>query len=106
MVYVKDTLGHYVIDNATHRKFLGLQNVEQLEGKTAFDLYPKELAEKIRADDQAVLESKFPLLNREEQFTNLRGEKILVSTSKIPYRDEQGVIVGLVCTSRIISEKR
>jgi PAS domain S-box-containing protein len=106
LVYVKDTLGHYVIDNATHRKFLGLQNVEQLVGKTVFDLYPKELAEKIRADDQAVLESKFPLLNREEHFTNLRGERFLVSTSKIPYRDEQGVIVGLVCTSRIVGEKK
>jgi PAS domain S-box-containing protein len=106
LVYVKDTLGHYVIDNATHRKFLGLQNLEQLVGKTAFDLYPKELAEKIRADDQAVLDSKFPLLNREEHFTNLRGEKILVSTSKIPYRDEQGVIVGLVCTCRLLGEKK
>jgi PAS domain S-box-containing protein len=106
LVYVKDTLGHYVIDNATHRKFLGLQSAEQLVGKTVFDLYPKELAEKIRADDQAVLDAKFPLLNHEEYFTNLRGEKVLVSTSKIPYRDEQGVIVGLVCTSRILGEKK
>jgi PAS domain S-box-containing protein len=106
LVYVKDTHGHYVVDNAAHRKFIGLQNSEQLVGKTAFDFYPRELAEKIQADDRAVLDSKFPLLNREEHFVNLRGEKTLVSTSKIPYRDEEGVIVGLVCTSRIIGERK
>jgi PAS domain S-box-containing protein len=106
LVYIKDTQGRYVIDNATHRNFLGLQRVGQLVGKTAFDFYPRELAEKIRADDQAVLDSKLPLLNREEYFTNLRGEKTLVSTSKIPYRDEEGNIVGLVCNSRIIGERK
>jgi PAS domain S-box-containing protein len=106
LVYVKDTHGHYIVDNAAHRKFLGLQNVEQLVGKTAADFYPRELAETISADDQAVLSSKLPLLNREEHFTNLHGEKTLVSTSKIPYRDEQGNIVGLVCTCRIIGERK
>ena len=106
LVYVIDTQGHYVVDNAAHRNFLGLRTVEQIAGKTAFDFYPRELAERIRADDQAVLEARIPVLDREEQFTNHRGEKIPVSTSKVPYRDEQGKIDGLVCISRIIGERK
>jgi len=106
LVYVKDTQGRYVVDNTTHRAFLGLRTAADIVGKTAFEIYPREIAERIRADDQAVLEAKVPLLNREEQFTNHRGEKTLVSTSKVPYRDEQGNIVGLVCISRIISERK
>ena len=102
LVYVKDTQGRYVVDNATHRKFLGLSIPEQVAGKTAYDFYSREMAERIRADDQAVLEAKTPVLNREEQFTNIRGEKTTVSTSKIPYRDDEGKIAGLVCISRII----
>jgi len=102
LVYVKDTQGRYVADNPTHRAFLGLRSVEDIVGKTAFDFYPRELAERIRADDEAVLEAKVPVLNREEQFTNRRGETIRVSTSKVPYRDEQGSIAGLVCISRIL----
>ena len=105
LVYVKDTQGHYVVDNAAHRNFLGMQTVEQVVGKTAFDFYPREHAERIRADDQAVLEGKTPVLNREEQFMNHRGEKTQVSTSKVPYRDEQGKIIGLVCISHIIGDR-
>ena len=105
-VYVKDTEGRYVLDNPTHRAFLGLRTAEDIVGKTAFDFYPRELAERIRADDQAVLAAKVPLLNREEQFTNHRGEKTMVSTSKVPYRDDQGNVIGLVCISRLIGERK
>ena len=103
LVYVKDAKGRYVVVNSTHRAFLGLRSAEDIIGKTASDFYPREIAERIRKDDQAVLDAKIPVLNREEQFTNHRGEKTLVSTSKVPYRNEQGDIVGLVCISRIIT---
>ena len=64
LVYIKDTQGHYVMDNATHRNFLGLRTAEQIVGKTAFDFYPKDLAERIRADDETVLESKIGVVSR------------------------------------------
>ncbi len=106
LVYIKDTQGHYVVDNAAHRNFLGLRTIEQIVGKTAFDFYPKELAGRIQADDQAVLDSRIGVVSREEQFTNYRGEQTLVSTSKVPYRDEQGEIAGLVCISHIVGGRK
>jgi PAS domain S-box-containing protein len=106
LIFVKDTKGRYVVDNATHRAFLGLRTLEDIVGKTAGDFYPRELAERIEADDRAVLDAQIAVQNREEQFTNYRGEKIRVSTSKIPYRDEQGKIAGLICVSRIIDERK
>ncbi len=106
LVYVKDTQGRYVMDNPMHRAFLGLRTVEEIIGKTAFDFYPRDLAERVQADDQAVLTAKIPVLNREEQFTSRRGEKTTVLTSKVPYRDEQGNIAGLVCISRIVAERK
>jgi len=106
LVYIKDTQGRYVLANPTFCAFLGLRTAESIVGKTAFDFYPRDLGERMRADDQAVLEAKVPVLNREEQFIDHRGEKTLVSTSKVPYRDEQGNIVGLVCISRVIAAKR
>ena len=53
-----------------------------------------------------VIDAQTPVLEREEQFTNHRGEKVRVLTSKIPYRDEQGKIAGLICISRIIGERK
>ncbi|HUJ09097.1 MAG TPA: PAS domain-containing protein [Verrucomicrobiae bacterium] len=105
LVYVKDTQGRYLMDNPSHRAFLGLRTVEDIAGKTDFDLYPQEVAERIRADDQAVLDAKIPRLNREEQLADQRGEKVVVYASKVPYRDEEGKIAGLVCVSRIIDKK-
>ena len=106
LVYMKDTQGRYVVDTPTHRAFLGLRTIDDVVGKTARDFYPRELAERIEADDRAALEGKSPVLDREEQFTNHRGEKIRVSTSKIPYRDEQGKIAGLICISRVIGDRK
>jgi PAS domain S-box-containing protein len=106
LVFVKDTQGHYVLDNATHRTFLGLRTLEEVVGKTAGDFYPRELAQRIELDDRTVLDAQTPVLEREEQFTNHRGEKVRVLTSKIPYRDEQGKIAGLICISRIIGERK
>jgi len=106
LVFVKDTQGHYVLDNATHRTFLGLRTLEEVAGKTAGDFYPRELAQRIEVDDRTVLDAQTPVLEREEQFTNHRGEKVRVLTSKIPYRDEQGKIAGLICISRIIGERK
>jgi PAS domain S-box-containing protein len=106
LVYVKDTQGRYVMDNPMHRAFLGLRTIEEIIGKTASDFYPRDLAERVQADDQAVLTAKIPVLNREEQFTSRRGEKTTVLTSKVPYRDEQGNIAGLVCISRIVAERK
>jgi PAS domain S-box-containing protein len=105
-VWVKDTQGRYVVDNAAHREFLGLRTVEDIVGKTAFDFFPREVAERIQADDQAVLDAKTPVQDREEQFPNHRGEKVRVSIRKIPYRDEQGKIAGLICISRVIGERK
>ena len=105
LVYVKDAQGRYLMDNPSHRAFLGLRSVDDVKGKTDFDFYPRELAERIHADDQTVLDTKVPQLNREEQLADQRGETILVSTSKVPYRDEEGRIVGLVSVSRILGKK-
>jgi PAS domain S-box-containing protein len=106
LVYVKDLQGRYVVDNSTHRVLLGMRNVEDVIGKTAFDFYPREIAERIEADDRAALDAKTPVREREEQFINHRGEALRVSTSKIPYRDEQGKIAGLICISRILGGQK
>jgi hypothetical protein len=44
------------------------------------------------------------VLNRDEYLTDRKGRKIRVATSKVPYRDEQRRIVGLVCISHVLGE--
>jgi PAS domain S-box-containing protein len=99
LVFIKDTKGRYIFDNASHRAFLAIASLDELVGKTVFDFYPRELAERLHADDQAVLAAERPVLNREEDLTDRMGRKIRALTSKIPYRDAQNRLSGLICIS-------
>ena len=72
---------------------LGLAT-EQVVGKTDYDFYPKEVADKYRADDRAVIESGEPAFLVE---TNHGGEtERVVEVTKAPVRDDEGRTVGLL----------
>ena len=62
-------------------------------GKTDFDLFPAELAEKYRQDDRWVLSSGKTFEDIEEHVT-AKGERLLVRVVKRPIYDGQGQIVG------------
>ena len=55
-------------------------------GKNDFDIFPKEIAEGFYADDQAVVKSGTPVLNREEFFIDKEGVKHWLNTSKLPLK--------------------
>ena len=103
VVFIKDTKGRYVFDNAAHRAFLQISSVDDLAGKTVFDLYPKHLAEKLHADDNAVLTAGMPVLHREVDLTDRSGRTVRAVASKIPFRDEQHRIAGLVCIFQLLN---
>ncbi len=106
LVFIKDTRGRYVLNNAAHRAYLGVGTLEEFVGKTVFDFYPHDMATRIHADDTAVLASEHAVLHREETLTDRKGRKIRASTSKIPYRDEQHRIAGLVCIYDLLGEQK
>ncbi len=106
LVFIKDTRGRYVLNNAAHRAYLGVGTLEEIVGKTVFDFYPHDMATRIHADDTAVLASEHAVLHREETLTDRKGRKIRASTSKIPYRDEQHRIAGLVCIYDLLGEQK
>ena len=105
-ISLKDTDGRYVVDNAAHTRFLGLANPEAIVGKTVFDFFPPELAGPSAADDRRVLAGGRPVLDREEPILAADGTPGFVATSKLPFRDASGQIVGLVCVSRDITAQR
>jgi NtrC-family two-component system sensor histidine kinase KinB len=77
--------------------------VEQIEGKLTSEIYPQE-AEEYYSDDLDVIESGQPKLGIVEQL-QIREEKILVETSKIPYRGADGTVQGVIVLSLDITER-
>ncbi|MFP4655749.1 MAG: PAS domain S-box protein [Methanohalobium sp.] len=104
-VYLKDNELNYLTANDAFCKGIGL-SVENIKGKNDFDLFPENEAEKFRSDDASVIESGKPVYNFEEAYTTSKGEKKWALTSKVPYFDVEGNVIGIVGSSLDITERK
>lgn len=85
----------------------GLDSVDDLIGKSDYDLTDnKPQAEHFRADDLAVMESGEIRLNIEEPQLQIDGTQSWLLTNKIPLRDEQGHVTGILGTYQDITERK
>lgn len=103
-VYAKDAAGRYLMANPARCKFLGKARPEEVIGRTAFDFFPAEIAQRYHADDIEIIRSGKALLNRETLTVTGSGEKRWLSTTKVPFRNSQGEIGGIVCMSHDVTE--
>jgi PAS domain S-box-containing protein len=104
-IYAKDTAGRKTMANPADLKNLRCQTEAEAIGKSDFDLFPKEIAEQFWADDQKVIQGQ-PVINREEHFFDETGRKRWLLTSKLPLRDQDGKIIGLVGIGRDITARK
>ena len=104
-IYCKDLAGRKTLANTTEIHYSGAKSESEVLGKTDFELYPVEFAEKFFADDQTVMQTGEPLLNREEYVLDEKGARRHLLSSKIPLRDENGRIIGLIGIGRDITER-
>jgi PAS domain S-box-containing protein len=104
-IYAKDAAGRKILANPADLKNLRRKTEAEVIGKSDFDVFPREVAEKFHADDQKVIQGH-AVINREEYFLNETGEKRWLMTSKLPLFDQAGKIVGLVGIGRDITERR
>lgn len=105
-VYAKDAAGRKILANPTDVHNIGAASEADVLGKTDFELFPSELAERYHADDLYVLQTGQPILNREERITRPDGTLGWQLTSKVPLRDSAGKVVGLVGIAHDITERK
>ncbi|MBN1399038.1 MAG: PAS domain S-box protein [Bacteroidetes bacterium] len=106
-IYVKDNIGRYIINNAFHLESLGLSRQDETSGKTVYDFFPEKFARQFAADEQKIIQTGEPLIDREEEVINSRTGKINWHlTSKLPIKDNDGKIIGIVGISRDITESK
>jgi len=84
----------------------GFKNPRQVLGKSDYDMVWRDQADLYRADDLHVIKSKKPKLGYEEPQTNARGENIWLRTSKIPLRNLEGDVIGVLGVFEDITDRR
>ena len=105
-IYVKDSEGRLMLENAANLKVHGVQHHDEIIGKTVFDLFPREVAERIHAEDQAVIETGNPILNRERSSSDPSGAVQWHLTTKVPLQDASGKVIGVVGVNRDITKRK
>jgi PAS domain S-box-containing protein len=105
-IFVKDVDSRIILDNIAHRRLLGETLQREVVGKTDFDFFPSELAEAYFADEQRILQSGEPMVNREEPVIDREGNQKWLLTTKVPLRDNQGVITGIVGINHDITKRK
>lgn len=76
--------------------------INEIVGKTDFDLMPFEQAQKALEDDLQVMKTGISIENMEETVTYPNGKTVHKSTSKSPLRYSDKKIIGVICVSRNI----
>ena len=105
-IFVKDAQSRFVVNNKAHIRVLGAADADAVVGETDFEFFPRELAERYFADEQAILASGKPVIAREEPTVDPSGQTRWVSTTKVPLHDSSGAVVGIVGISRDITDHR
>ena len=92
-IFRKDLQGRFTFANQQFCKILG-RTLEDIVGKTDFDFFPRELAEKYQRDDRRVMETGKTYETVEEHQPPGR-RKIYVQVVKTPLYGADGAIIGL-----------
>jgi len=101
-VFFKDKENRFIRVNKTFCDIMEMSK-KQLEGKSVFDFFPREQAEAYWDDDKKVMASGKPVRNIIEPMDSKHG-KLWVRTDKIPYRNPEGEIIGIIGFSIEITE--
>ncbi|MFN8597350.1 MAG: PAS domain S-box protein, partial [Anaerolineae bacterium] len=105
VVFWKDRQSVYLGCNRAFSTAAGLADPEEIVGKTDFDLpWAETEAINYRADDSAVMSCGQPRLNIVESQHQADGRIAWFDTSKVPLSDAQGIVFGVLGTSRDITE--
>ena len=105
-IYTKDAASRKTLANRADVLRLGRNTEAEVLGRDDFAFLPPEDAKKFLADDQFVLTTGQPILNKEETFLNAQGELVCFVASKLPMRDSNGNVVGLLGVWHDISERK
>ena len=105
-VFWKDTDCRYLGCNRTFAENAGFDDPEALIGRDDYELVWCNQAPAYRRDDRAVMATGQARINYEEKQTTASGKTVWVQTSKVPMRDGQDNIIGVLGTFQDITESK
>lgn len=104
--FAKNKAGQFVWGNRLLQEQHDLGNVNDIIGKTDHDFFRRDIADRIRADDLAVIETGVTVKNKLEVIDGGNGDLTWLFTTKAPICNRDGVVVGIEGFSRDVQRSQ
>jgi two-component system, cell cycle sensor histidine kinase and response regulator CckA len=103
-IFVKDRKGFYILVNSAEARVVG-QPADQLIGRDATGLFPREVAASLRAMDQRVM-AEDRALTEEHTIPGLPGGTRTFTITKVPHHDSAGNVIGVIGMAKDVTQQR
>jgi PAS domain S-box-containing protein len=105
-IYFKNREGQFTLVNRALARTFGCGEPDELTGKTDFDFFTSEHAQQAWDDEQDLVHERVAVVSKEEKETWQDGRETWVMTTKLPFRDTGGNVIGTFGISRDITERK
>jgi len=105
-IYFKDLKSRCIRINKACAEKYRINNPDEAVGKTDFDFFTEEHARQAYDVEQKIIKTGIPAIDIEEKETYEDSEDRWISTTKMPFYDEKGKIIGTFGISRDITDRK
>jgi two-component system NtrC family sensor kinase len=105
-VYFKDRDSRFLRASDAQAHKLAVASAEELIGRTDFDFFSPEHAQRAFDDEQRIIRTAEPIIGQEEREVFPDGRIAWAATTKLPLRDAAGTIIGTCGISQDITARR
>ena len=102
-IYFKDVESRFIRCSNAMALRLGLNDPKLIQGKTDFDFHPQDKAQEFYKDEQRIILTGDPLINKLEEQTDLEGKPIWASVTKVPVYNQNGHVTGIIGISHDVT---
>ncbi len=103
-IYFKDVQSRFLRCSTLMARRLGLKDPKDVWQKTDFEFYPKDLAQEFYQDEQRIILTGHPLINKLEKLIDVDGRESWVSVTKVPIYNRAGGVTGIIGISRDVTK--
>jgi len=105
-VYVKDIQFRKILANPIDLQYMNVKSEDDIIGKTDAEVYNNDVAESSYTDEVKIFKTGEAIINKENFFVDNNGKVHWMLNSKVPFRNSDNEIIGIVGISREITEKK
>jgi len=103
LIYFKDLRSRFVRYSKSFNEFFLVHDRDILKGKTDFDFFTEEHARAAFEDEQNIIKTGVPIIGKLEEEIQSNGKRTWSLSTKLPWRDKDGKIVGTFGISKDVT---